>query len=277
MADNIEGRPDTPLRLMAEHLSLAADAVSVAPVVADAPADPARIAVGNVAGEPRQTGHTADEDDIDEVQGEAEALDAEVAQALGTLDLAELASLSDVALPQIDPEDMPLVVGGGAAGIVAIALIASGGGGGGGGGDGDGDGDEVPVPPLLNVFDLLADNPGAGPFTINGTPGETDLAQFEFQTVMDQARSEGDGQVFNINGFDAAEGDRIQFVQTDGGTLDKAEFVDLVDPVANGFADTTTFNFLNAAGGLSAQLVVEGTFNPPADAADPFFNLIEVV
>ena len=215
--------------------------------------------------------------DVVKVQEEAEeaVLLTDSTGAESSIDLADLASLSDAASETAG--SLPIMIAAGVIGVAAIVVAA----------DDDekvelGGGFEPSPPPppppeADNVFDLLADNPGTGPFTINGTPGETDLAQFEFQTVMDQARSEGDGQVFNINGFDAAEGDRIQFVQTDGGTLDKAEFVDLVDPVANGFADTTTFNFLNAAGGLSAQLVVEGTFNPPADAADPFFNLIEVV
>jgi hypothetical protein len=192
------------------------------------------------------------------------------------IDLAELASLSDAASESAG--SLPIAIAAGVIGVAAIVVAA----------DSDDEvdlGNVAPPPPpppeADNVFDLLADNPGAGPFTINGTPGETDLAQFEFQTVMDQARSEGGGQVFNIQGFDAAEGDRIQFVQTDSGTLNLDQFIDLVDPVANGFANngdgSVTFNFLNAAGGLSAQLVVDGIFTPPADSADPFFNLIEVV
>lgn len=277
MADMYEGRSDSAQRLNADHLPHAGPALAEPTGVKNSAATTQGMhtAMGDVADAPAPADDEMDRDDSDEGQGEHPTLEAPLAGTpahSGSFDLAELASLSDVALPQIDPEDMPLVVGGGVAGIAVIALAAGGGGGGGGGG-------EAPVPPLLNVFDLLADNPDAtaGPIAINGTDGQTDLARFEFQTVMDQARSAGSGQVFNINGFDAAEGDRIQFVQTDNGMLNQSQFIDLVDPVANGFADITTFNFLNAAGGLSAQLVVEGAFTPPADSNDPFFNVIDVV
>lgn len=199
------------------------------------------------------------------------------------LDLAELASLSDVS---IAPEDMPLVIGAGAAGILAIALIAdSGGGGGGGGGEApteptsptDPTDPTDPSLPVDNSFDLLGDNPAAGTFTITGTTGEVDVAQFAFDTAMGQALSEGVGQVFNLVNFDASEGDRIQFVQAEGSTLTIEQFIEVVDPIANGFADTTTFNFLTAADELSAQIVAPGSFDPPADATAPFFTLIEVV
>ena len=224
-------------------------------------------------------------------------LDDSTASA-STIDLAELSSLSDAATA---PGGLPVMLAAGVVGVAAIVVAAD--------DDDDIEIDGNPTTPtdptgptdptdttdttdttdptgptdptdptdLANNFDLLGDNPDAGTYTISGTEGEVDIATFNFQVVMDQARSGGVGQVFNIQGFDAAEGDRIQFVQTDGGSVDLAEFISIVGPASNGFADTVTYNFLNASGGLSSQIVANGSFDPPADPADPYFNLIDVV